>query len=192
MPAIIQCPCCETKLKSNKTVLPRQATCPKCKTKFSLGRPESGSPIQNSTETSVPSPYIDGSDIPLDATHNLTEVPAKVAPSANDQLGRRIHIPNADIAKIEAIISDAKLLIVAIILCLFGIGCVIAGPWYFIRQKQWERFSVKYPFLLDPAAEIGSLAQRFQRSKTAISNGLLLGILIPGLYLFLVIQRIFA
>jgi len=79
--------------------------------------------------------------------------------------------------KIEAIIKDARMVAIAVLLCLLCSGCgfIIIGPWYLVRLLQWNTWATNCPALLDPNAEYGSLPQRFQSSKSRLIIGLAIG-----------------
>ncbi len=103
-----------------------------------------------------------------------------VDPNAVPATPQQIGIANYEVVKIEAILSDAKQVGVAILICLLCslIGSLLIGPWYYKRFKEWERYSRRYPVLLDPNAPYGSLSQRFRDARSKLQTGYIFGFII--------------
>ncbi len=99
--------------------------------------------------------------------------------------GFTIPLDPADQRKIDAIIKDAGQFWLAIILCILcsAIGALIIPIWYLVRLLQWNSFSKKYPALLTPGAQPGSLPAKFQAAQWKLIVGLVVGALV---FLFLI------
>jgi hypothetical protein len=101
-------------------------------------------------------------------------------------------IPNADLKKAEAIIKDAGQFWLAILICFLcsALGMIVIGPWYLRRLIQWNGLASKYPSLMQPTVEFGSLPQRFQSSKWKLITGLVVGLVLFLLLAFLIFVSI--
>ena len=178
MPIRVACPNCETILQLNDDVIGKTVACPKCNTKFSSEavREPKGALKQPLADAPSINPYQPTAESPRSAAF-APEMPDIAAP---------------ELAKIEAVIKDAKQVLLAILLCFLcsGIGFIIIGPWYFVRLMQWRKLSRNHPALIATAAVPGSLQQRFQSAKKRLIIGLVVGGILFALVVLAFLARV--
>lgn len=168
---IVECPSCGTKLSYGDDAAGKQLACPKCQHRFPAPGPVSD-PLQE------PLPQDDGGiDSFFDSPTNPYQQPTSTTGTPAQAAGADLNLSVSDVKKIEAIIKDAQMVALAVLLCLLCSGCgfIIIGPWYLARLIQWNGWATKCPGLIDPGAEYGSLQQRFQSAKSRLIIGLGIG-----------------
>lgn len=89
-----------------------------------------------------------------------------------------LDIDPADKRKAQAVIKDANQFWLAIIICFlcFAIGSLIIPIWYLVRLVQWDRLAKKYPELVIPGAQEGSMQAKFVSSKWKLTVGIVVGV----------------
>ncbi|MEM7477826.1 MAG: hypothetical protein AAF483_22805 [Planctomycetota bacterium] len=103
------------------------------------------------------------------------------------------HMPSAnERALVTAIVKDANQYAIAMLLSIFCslLGCLIIGPWYFIRLRQWTQLSRSQPFLIDPNVEHGSLADQFQKARQKLITGIAFGCVMTVIWVCIFAYRI--
>lgn len=193
MARIIQCPGCTAKLSVEDDAIGRKLACPKCDHQFTVAgiqtpEPPTAIPVGEPVGESVDEGDLDSF---FDGPANPYHQPTLQTAGAGFAVGAEsLNLKPGDIKRIEAIISDARMVAVAILLCLVCSGCgvIIIGPWYFARLMQWNRWASECPGLVDGAAEFGSLPQRFQAAR----GRLIVGLVVGGIMLLLSSFVIFA
>ncbi|MEM1069392.1 MAG: hypothetical protein AAGG48_13555 [Planctomycetota bacterium] len=187
MSLIVDCPGCGAQLSVNEDALGRQLACPKCDHRFTVAADQPAAeaePIVAQPDPLAVDTQADGGNIDsfFGASGNPYQQPIAPVGQPNFE-AEQLNLSPADVKKIEAIISDAKMVVVAVLLCLLCSGCgfLIIGPWYFVRLSQWNNWAEKCPGLLNENVSFGSLPQRFQDSKRRLIIGLVIGAVMLGL-----------
>ncbi len=168
---IVNCPGCGTKLSVDDDSIGLLLACPKCDHRFTVPPADQ--------QVGFAEPVDDGGlDGFFGSPSNPYQQPASSSlgiPSSD--AGLALGLSPAEVKKVEAIISDARMVAVAVLLCLLCSGCgfILIGPWYLARLSQWNGWANRCPGLIHPGAEYGSLPQRFQGAKTRLIVGLVIG-----------------
>ena len=89
-------------------------------------------------------------------------------------------LPKSTIRKAEAIIRDAELVWVALLMsfCTCGIGSIIMLPWYLWRFASWNMINGSHEELRSSLSADGELAVRFQRAWGKLVLGICIGALL--------------
>lgn len=190
MPFVTRCPHCRTKLRSSRKPRNKIIHCPKCNKPFQAddqvyAEIESGDQIPTapaiSADPNAMNTFPQGEVLHGDNLYSSPNATKTQNPKTD-----WVRIPDQEIEKIEAILKDAKQVTIGILMCLFlvAIGGFIIGPWYFYRAIQWNSFSKKYPFLVDPNAARDSLAGEFTSAKSNLYLGVIIGAIFITIYTF--------
>lgn len=115
---------------------------------------------------------------------------ATYSPFTSETGGRRFSnsdIDPTDEKKIRSIIREGNRIMVSTLVCFLCCCCMIIlfPPWYYFRLRQWEKYSQKYPTLLDTMAAPGSLPHQFQACRKQLRTGFIIGTVTIGVYALL-------